>query len=406
MNVFTILALAALSSAAPAYDNAAVRSSSILQQIQQLNEDGSFTFGYENSDGSYRMENRDASGYVVGRYGYIDAYGKTQEMDYVSGNLGGVSVGHQMRGSLVPRTSLDTPFPVVRTSNQIARDLEYMSVDANNDGFPDNAVAIASRNVDAYGTPTTAIVRNVAVETAPVYNSPSVVRTIESAPAYSSPTVVRTVEAAPAYSPATTVVRTVESAPTYSSSSSSAVRTFDTVAALPETQVVTTSIQPQQQVRLVSAVADQPAAAVSVVQSNPNVVRFAVAPTSTVVETPVQQQQVQVLERFVLPQQQQRQAIYQDGQSVFRSPTVGSYGEQNFVVSRSQPTGISYGSSSHLDSFLRNLVVGRSSNGYGQQQQQFQVIGNGLANLGSTASAAAVFQQDDVINIDSFGRII
>jgi len=75
-----ILALAALSSAAPAYDNAAVRSSSILQQIQQLNEDGSFTFGYENSDGSYRMENRDASGYVVGRYGYIDAYGKTQEM--------------------------------------------------------------------------------------------------------------------------------------------------------------------------------------------------------------------------------------------------------------------------------------------------------------------------------------
>ena len=323
----------------------------------------------------------------------------------MSGNLGGVSVGHQMRGSLVPRTSLDTPFPVVRTSNQIARDLEYMSVDANNDGFPDNAVAIASRNVDAYGTPTTAIVRNVAVETAPVYNSPSVVRTIESAPAYSSPTVVRTVEAAPAYSPATTVVRTVESAPTYSSSSSSAVRTFDTVAALPETQVVTTSIQPQQQVRLVSAVADQPAAAVSVVQSNPNVVRFAVAPTSTVVETPVQQQQVQVLERFVLPQQQQRQAIYQDGQSVFRSPTVGSYGEQNFVVSRSQPTGISYGSSSHLDSFLRNLVVGRSSNGYGQQQQQFQVIGNGLANLGSTASAA-VFQQDDVINIDSFGRII
>jgi hypothetical protein len=144
--------------------------------------------------------------------------------------------------------------------------------------------------------------------------------------------------------------------------------------------------------------AEQPAT-VSVVQSNPiQSVRFAVAPT--VVETPVQQQ-VQVLERFVLPQQQQRQAIYQDGQSVFRSPTVtGSYGgEQNFVVSRTQPTSsISYGSTSHLDSFLRNLVVGRSSNGYGQQ---FQVVGNGLTNFGTTAAV-----QDDVINIDSFGRII
>jgi hypothetical protein len=73
------LALVALSSAAPAYDNAA-RSASILQQIQQLNEDGSFTFGYENSDGSFRMENRDASGFVVGRYGYIDINGKTQEI--------------------------------------------------------------------------------------------------------------------------------------------------------------------------------------------------------------------------------------------------------------------------------------------------------------------------------------
>ena len=84
------MALIASTTAAPAYENAAIRSgdsygsygarsASILQQIHQVNEDGSFTFGYENSDGSFRMENRDPSGYVVGRYGYIDAYGKTQE---------------------------------------------------------------------------------------------------------------------------------------------------------------------------------------------------------------------------------------------------------------------------------------------------------------------------------------
>jgi hypothetical protein len=84
------LAFVALSSAAPSYDsygNTAItagssKSSSVttLQQIQQLNEDGSYTFGYENSDGSFRMENRDASGFVVGRYGYIDINGKTQEI--------------------------------------------------------------------------------------------------------------------------------------------------------------------------------------------------------------------------------------------------------------------------------------------------------------------------------------
>ena len=250
-----------------------------------------------------------------------------------------MSVGHQVRSNLIPRTSIDTPFPVVRGSTQIARDLEYMSVDANNDGFPDNSVAIRT------------------VEAAPVYNSPSIaIRTVES-PSYSAPAVVRAEAAAPAYSPASTT----------------AVRTIDVA-----TPVAT--IQPE--VRLV---AEQPT--VSVV-SNPSVVRLAA-------ETPVQQQ-FQVLERFVVPQQRQQTAIYQDGQSVFRTPAIGNYGDQNLLVSRTQPT--TYGSTSHLDSFLRNLVVGgRSNNGY---QQQFQVVGNGLTNLGSTS---AVFQ-DDVLSVDALGR--
>jgi hypothetical protein len=87
------LAFVALTRAAPSYDSyntvaaagskspvSAAGSSRILQQVQQLNEDGSYTFGYENSDGSFRMENRDASGFVVGRYGYIDIHGKFQEI--------------------------------------------------------------------------------------------------------------------------------------------------------------------------------------------------------------------------------------------------------------------------------------------------------------------------------------
>ena len=87
-----MLAFVALSSAAPSYNSYnsdapvagsksyASASIRVLDQMQQFNEDGSYTFGYENSDGSFRMENRDASGFVVGRYGYIDTNGVTQEI--------------------------------------------------------------------------------------------------------------------------------------------------------------------------------------------------------------------------------------------------------------------------------------------------------------------------------------
>lgn len=56
---------------------------SILKQINQMNDDGSYTFGFEASDGSFRIENMDANGYMTGKYGYIDANGKLQE----TGNL-------------------------------------------------------------------------------------------------------------------------------------------------------------------------------------------------------------------------------------------------------------------------------------------------------------------------------
>lgn len=51
----------------------------IVNKVQQASEDGSYMFGYENGDGSFRMENRDANGLVRGKYGYIDANGERQE---------------------------------------------------------------------------------------------------------------------------------------------------------------------------------------------------------------------------------------------------------------------------------------------------------------------------------------
>ena len=43
----------------------------ILKQVQLVNDDGSYTFGYENQDGSFRVENKDKNGYITGKYGYV-----------------------------------------------------------------------------------------------------------------------------------------------------------------------------------------------------------------------------------------------------------------------------------------------------------------------------------------------
>lgn len=38
----------------------------ILKQINQLNDDGSYTFGYEGGDGSFRVETKDTTGFTKG----------------------------------------------------------------------------------------------------------------------------------------------------------------------------------------------------------------------------------------------------------------------------------------------------------------------------------------------------
>lgn len=49
--------------ATPAGDS---RDVSILKQINKVNDDGSYTFGYEASDGSFKVETRDVAGNVKG----------------------------------------------------------------------------------------------------------------------------------------------------------------------------------------------------------------------------------------------------------------------------------------------------------------------------------------------------
>lgn len=52
----------------------------------QVNDDGSFTFGYEAADGSFKEETRGTDCVVRGKYGYVDPDGNKREFTYVSGN--------------------------------------------------------------------------------------------------------------------------------------------------------------------------------------------------------------------------------------------------------------------------------------------------------------------------------
>ncbi len=54
----------------------------ILRFIDRQNPDGSYTYGYESGDGTYKIETRYATGEVKGKYGYIDSNGELREVEY------------------------------------------------------------------------------------------------------------------------------------------------------------------------------------------------------------------------------------------------------------------------------------------------------------------------------------
>ncbi|KAL0831631.1 hypothetical protein ABMA28_002405 [Loxostege sticticalis] len=56
----------------------------IVKQIRRLNEDGSYTIGYEADDGTFKIESRDVLGNVKGTFGYIDQDGEIKRVTYTS----------------------------------------------------------------------------------------------------------------------------------------------------------------------------------------------------------------------------------------------------------------------------------------------------------------------------------
>jgi hypothetical protein len=78
----------------------------ILKQINRHNEDGSYSYGYEAADGSYKIETKQANGEVHGKYGYVDDSGNLREIEY-----GANKNGFQPQG-----TDINVPPPTVSES--------------------------------------------------------------------------------------------------------------------------------------------------------------------------------------------------------------------------------------------------------------------------------------------------
>ncbi|XP_058812966.1 pupal cuticle protein 27 [Topomyia yanbarensis] len=79
----------------------------ILKQINRHNEDGSYSYGYEAADGSFKIETKYPTGEVQGKYGYIDDVGKLREIEYGASKRGFEPVG----------TDINVPPPTLNNNN-------------------------------------------------------------------------------------------------------------------------------------------------------------------------------------------------------------------------------------------------------------------------------------------------
>ncbi|XP_072938918.1 uncharacterized protein [Epargyreus clarus] len=77
----------------------------ILKQINRHNEDGSYTYGYEAADGSFKIETKNPTGEVKGKYGYKDDTGKLRVIEYGANKYGFQPAGEGI--TVAPPTLVD-----------------------------------------------------------------------------------------------------------------------------------------------------------------------------------------------------------------------------------------------------------------------------------------------------------
>merc|ERR1711963_23855 len=85
----------------------------ILRYIDSQNADGSYTYGFEGADGTYKIETRLADGQVRGKYGYYDPEGILREATY-GATKGGFEP--QIDGVILPPSQ---PAPLDPRQNEV-----------------------------------------------------------------------------------------------------------------------------------------------------------------------------------------------------------------------------------------------------------------------------------------------
>jgi len=94
----------------------------IIKQINQVNEDGSYTVGYKADDGSFKLETRTPTGDTEGAYGYVDANGELRTVRYKAGN----GTGFAAVGPGIPEFAGEAPSvggfedPLASTQRQVS----------------------------------------------------------------------------------------------------------------------------------------------------------------------------------------------------------------------------------------------------------------------------------------------
>ncbi|KAF7396091.1 hypothetical protein HZH68_010141 [Vespula germanica] len=78
------------------------------------NGDGSYSYGYEAADGSYKIESKYPTGEVYGKYGFVDDTGSVREIEY----------GASRRGFEPAGAGINVPPPTLTSANSIANEPE------------------------------------------------------------------------------------------------------------------------------------------------------------------------------------------------------------------------------------------------------------------------------------------
>lgn len=107
LSIFVFVSLACTSFAQKQYTTPVP----ILKQINRHNEDGSYSYGYEAADGSFKIETKSAGGEVKGKYGYVDDSGNVREVEYGANQNGFQASGDGINAAPPAVDNRDSSYP-------------------------------------------------------------------------------------------------------------------------------------------------------------------------------------------------------------------------------------------------------------------------------------------------------